>query len=80
MRQQRKIIHVELVEPINGQRHYYFGSIAAIFDTLTKEQVGISKEALWNLSAEEYRGRKATIRQGELLSKRTNRGIKKEED
>ena len=75
MSQQRKVIHVELLEP---DQHLYFGSIAAIYDTLTTDQVGIGKEALWNiLKGKEYRGRKAIIRQGVILSKRTNRGIKK---
>lgn len=33
-----KVIHVELREPYNGKRHFYFGSIAAIFDELSEEQ------------------------------------------
>lgn len=32
-----KVIHVELREPYNGKRHFYFGSIAAIFDELSEE-------------------------------------------
>ena len=36
-----KVIHVELREPYNGKRHFYFGSIAAIFDELSEEQIGI---------------------------------------
>lgn len=39
-----KVIHVELREPYNGKRHFYFGSIAAIFDELSEEQIGIKKE------------------------------------
>ena len=35
-----KVIHVELREPYNGKRHFYFGSIAAIFDELSEEQIG----------------------------------------
>lgn len=33
-----KVIHVELREPYNGKRHFYFGSIAAIFDELSEDQ------------------------------------------
>lgn len=44
-----KVIHVELREPYNGKRHFYFGSIAAIFDELSEEQIGIKKESLWNV-------------------------------
>lgn len=80
MKQQRKVIHVELINPPYGyKQHYYFGSVAAIYDTLTKEEMGISKETLWNiLKHGEHRGRKAIIRQGVVISKQTERGIRKE--
>lgn len=38
-----KIIHVHL---IYEKKNIYFGSISAIFDTLTEEQVGITKSSL----------------------------------
>lgn len=38
-----KVIHVHL---IYEKRNYYFGSVSAIFDTLTEEEVGISKSSL----------------------------------
>lgn len=80
-KKQRKVIHVELITPQGGYRkHYYFGSVAAIYDNLPKEIIGISKEALWGtLKSGEHRGRKAIIRQGVLISKQTERGIRKEE-
>lgn len=78
MKQQRKVIHVELIEPYQRKRHYYFGSIAAIYDMLPLEVVGISKESLWGAITDgEYRGRKAVVRSGTLHTKSTNRGIKK---
>lgn len=78
MKQQRKVIHVELAEPYQGKRHYYFGGITAIYDVLPLEVVGISKESLWNaINGGEYKGRKAYIRSGILHTKSTNRGIKK---
>lgn len=79
-KQQRKVIHIELTDPPTGYRkHYYFGSVAAIYDTLPKEIIGISKEALWGtLKRGEHRGRKAIIRQGVVISKQTERGIRKE--
>ena len=77
MSKQRKVIHVELAEPYNGERHYYFGSVAAIYETLPRDVVGIEKESLWNaMRTGEYRGRKATIRGGRLAAKETNRGKK----
>ena len=41
MKQQRKVIHVELKEPYKGKRHYYFGSITAIYELLPTEVVGM---------------------------------------
>lgn len=38
-----KVIHVHL---LFSKKNYYFGSIAAIFDTLTEEEVGITKSRL----------------------------------
>lgn len=76
MKQERKVIHVELLTPPDGyKKHYYFGSIAAIYDVLPKEVVGISKEALWNTSHNnEYVGRKAIIRGGVIHTKSGERG------
>lgn len=70
MKQQRKVIHVELKEPYKGKRHYYFGSITAIYELLPTEVVGCSKETLWNvLRNDEHKGRKAIIRYGTLHTK-----------
>ena len=44
-KRQLKVIHVELKEPYNGKRHYYFGSKKAIYETLPREVVGISYES-----------------------------------
>ena len=80
IKQERKVIHVGFTDPQQGYRkHYYFGSVAAIYDILPKDIVGISKEALWSaLKYGEYRGRKAIIRRGVIISKQTKRGIRKE--
>lgn len=78
MKQQRKVIHVELNEPYNGQKHYYFGSITAIYDILPIEVVGIAHTSLWNVLSKngEYNTKTATIRIGVLHAKQTNRGKK----
>lgn len=70
-RQLFKVIHVELNEPYKGKRHYYFGSKAAIYDTLPVEIVGIKLESLWakDLDKEEYTNRLCTIRSGLLIRK-----------
>ncbi len=76
MKQQRKVIHVELKEPYKDKRHWYFGSITAIYDILPIEAVGIAHTSLWNVLAKngKYTTKKATIRIGVLHAKRTNRG------
>ena len=81
MKQQRKVIHVQLKEPYKGKSHYYFGSIAAIYDVLPKDVVGITKESLWNvLKDETYTGAKSIIRFGILHTKQSNRGFKKDKE
>ena len=76
IKQQRKVIHVELNEPYNGQQHYYFGSIIAIYDILPIEVVGVVHTSLWNVISKkgEHKTKTATIRIGILHAKHTNRG------
>lgn len=38
-----KVIHVHL---LFEKKNYYFGSLSAIFETLTEEEVGITKNSL----------------------------------
>ena len=38
-----KVIHVHLLA---GRKNYYFGSISAIFDVLTPDQIGYTKNSL----------------------------------
>jgi hypothetical protein len=76
MKQIFKVIHVELKEAYQGEKHYYFGSKAAIYEELPEEIVGIKKESLWNVDMEagEYSNRLCTIRLGTLRRKQTARG------
>lgn len=70
----RKILHVEFRNPIDGERHHYFGSKAAIFQRFTAEQVGITYYSLKNIRItkdEPYVNRQCTIRQGELIASET---------
>lgn len=69
-----KVVHVQLERPYKGKQNYYFGSVAAIYDTLPVSSVGITKESLWHaLTVGEYRSKTATIRKGEIIRKSTNR-------
>lgn len=66
--QQRQVIHVHLLDT---DEHYYFGSIQAIYDTLTREQIGIAPQTLYNKGLNEmYANDKVVIRKGVLEQKR----------
>ncbi len=70
----RKILHVELRNSIDGERHYYFGSKAAIFQRFTSEQVGITYYSLKNICITKdkpYVNRQCIIRQGGLIAAET---------
>lgn len=72
MSQMFKVIHVELKgSPYNGKIHYYFGSKAAIYETLPIHIVGIKLESLWciDLEKSEYNNKLCTIRSGILQRK-----------
>jgi len=72
-----KVIHVELNDPYKGRKHWYFGSVTAIYQQLPEDVMGIKLESLWtHLRSYEYVGRKCTIRKGVLFRTKTNRGKK----
>ena len=56
--------------------HHYFGSITAIFDTVTPVELGVSKSRLWAYGITEqkpYRNNKCIIYRGVIHRKKTNR-------
>ena len=72
---QNNVIHVELNEPYQGKKNWYFGSIAAIYQELPKDVVGAGKEWPWQCLSgkDEYRTRKATIRRSRVITKQQKR-------
>lgn len=61
------VFHVE----IDGH-HHYFGSVAAIFDYFTPDQLGVSKQYVWQLNItpeKPYRNKHCIIRRGILHRK-----------
>lgn len=63
-KQERTVIHVE----VNGE-HYYFGSLAAIYETFDSSTLGISYGSLRNVgvsSEKPYRNKYCIIRKGIL--------------
>lgn len=78
-KQERTVIHLEM-----GDTHHYFGSVAAIYDYFSSNDIGISYGSLRNYGLNEgnpYKNAKCTIRKGALLSKASSsdskRGIRK---
>lgn len=73
-KQERTVIHLEM-----DGKHYYFGSIANIYEYFDADTIGISYGSIRNygLSSEKsYQNKKCIIRKGLLLAKSTNRGKK----
>lgn len=65
---ERTVVHVELFA---DNSHYYFGSLAAIYEKFSKEEIGISYGALRNygLSSERpYKNKLCIIRKGHLIT------------
>ena len=76
MAQERQVIHLQ-----RGDEHYYFGSVAALYDHFTKEEIGISYGSLRNYGLspnKSYLNQKIgiVIRVGVLIAKEGNRGRK----
>ncbi|PXV63020.1 hypothetical protein CLV62_11661 [Dysgonomonas alginatilytica] len=66
--QQRQVIHVHVLP---NDEHYYFGSIQAIYDTFTKDDIGIAAQTLYNRGLSEfYMNDKVVIRKGILQQKK----------
>ena len=75
MEKERTVIHLEL-----DGKHYYYGSVACLYEHHTTEDIGITYAALRNygLSSEKpYVNKKCIIRKGILQSKEGGRGIRK---
>lgn len=65
---ERTVVHVEL---LTSNSHYYFGSLAAIYEKFSKEEIGISYGSLRNygLSSEKpYKNKLCIIRKGTLIT------------
>ena len=77
-KKERTVIHVELIKDHGDNEHYYFGSIANIYEHFSTD-LGITYGSLRNygLSPDKpYKNSKCIIRKGSLLSKSGNRGRK----
>lgn len=76
MKQQRKVYHVEFK---GLGKHYYFGSLAAIYDTLPEKEIGVASKTLYydhEFEFGPYQNDKVIIRFGYLVTKEGRRGRK----
>lgn len=67
----RHIIHLEIKTPA-GSEHHYFGSLAAIYEEFTPEQIGIQLKSLYgnyNLDNGPYENKKVRISKGPIKRK-----------
>lgn len=63
----------------NENKHYYFGSISAIYDMFSPKELGVSKSYLWSFkisSEKPYKNKKCTIFKGEIQRKKGNRYVR----
>jgi hypothetical protein len=75
-KQQRKIYHVEFK---GTGRHYYFGSVAAIYDRFSEQEIGILLTNLYydhDFDLGPYQNDRVIIRFGYLITKEGERGRK----
>lgn len=67
----RHIIHLE-IKTDTGSEHHYFGSLAAIYEEFTPEQIGIKLKSLYgnyNLDRAPYENKKVRISKGPIKRK-----------
>ena len=74
MAQERQVIHLQ-----KEDKHYYFGSVAALYDHFTKDDIGISYGSIRNYGLSPDKPyindkTKVVIRVGVLIAKEGNRG------
>jgi hypothetical protein len=74
MKRKTNIIHVELNEPYNGKKNWYFGSVSAIYEQIPSEVIGACKEYLWQAlrGKSEFRAKRAVIRKDVVITKEHN--------
>jgi len=75
-KQQRKVYHVEFK---GTGRHFYMGSVAAIFDHFTEQEIGTGINTIWydhDFNLGPYQNERVIIRFGYLIAKEGKRGKK----
>lgn len=67
-KQGRQVIHLHVRET---DKHYYFGSLSALYENFNREQLGVAIQTLYNqFKGESYDNDKVLIRKGRLMQKK----------
>ena len=69
------LIIVEFFRKVNGRRVWYFGSLAAIYELFTPEDIGCKLESLWNTDLDygEYKITKQCVIYKEKLYRKAHK-------
>lgn len=72
------LIIVEFFRKTNGRKVWYFGSLAAIYELFTPEQIGCKLETLWNdgLGYGEYKITKHCVITKEIMYRKAHKSKK----
>lgn len=62
----KKIYHVHLFEPYEEKTDYYFGSIVAIFQTLSPDVLGVKYSTLCSKKLTHFENKKCVINVDEI--------------
>ncbi|MBN1186481.1 MAG: hypothetical protein JXB49_29670 [Bacteroidales bacterium] len=64
----RQVIHLQIIAT---DEHFYYGSITAMFEHFSREQLGVAHQTLYNTWKDEpYVTELAVIRKGRLVQKK----------
>jgi hypothetical protein len=66
-----------LIQPVSGKKNYYFGSLAAIYQSPLADIIGVKLRRLYAegvATGSVYANTCCTIQQCELIRKKTKRG------
>ena len=76
--QTRQVIHLYIEET---DKHYYFGSLQAMFESFSPEQLGVAIQTLYNTWNDiPYINDKVTIRKGRLIQKKHSKTNKTQQN
>jgi len=69
--QPRQVVHLYIIAT---DEHYYFGSLSAMYDQFTREQLGVAQQTLYNqFKGDLYQNDLIMIRKGRLIQKKNRK-------